>query len=96
MSRDEMATALMDVTEGRVPADRIALRELHREMVNWPFLRQDTESGEGRWGRGPRGGCCRGEGRAWRRLLHARGAALAVARGRHPGAPPALLPCEGR
>lgn len=37
MSRDEMALALMDVSEGRIPKDRIALRELTREMNEWPF-----------------------------------------------------------
>ena len=51
VSRDEMAAALNEVAEGRVPTDRIALRELHREMISWPFLRQDTEAGEEKgWG----------------------------------------------
>ena len=36
VSRDEMAAALMEVSEGRIPADRIALRELHREICSWP------------------------------------------------------------
>ena len=38
VSRDEMAEALMDVAEGRIPQDRIALRELHKEILGWPFL----------------------------------------------------------
>ena len=38
VSRDEMAEALMEVAEGKIPKDRIALRELHKEMINWPFL----------------------------------------------------------
>jgi len=38
VSRDEMAAALMDVAEGRLPKDRIALKCLHEEVVNWPFL----------------------------------------------------------
>jgi hypothetical protein len=38
VSRDEMAAALVDVTEGRVPRDRIALRCLHDEILEWPFL----------------------------------------------------------
>ena len=42
VSRDEMAAALQEVAEGRIPADRIALRELHREMTNWPFLEADA------------------------------------------------------
>lgn len=44
VSRDEMAEALAEVSEGRIPKDRIALRELHREMINWPFL--DLEKSE--------------------------------------------------
>jgi hypothetical protein len=44
VSRDEMAEALTEVSEGRVPRDRIALRELRNEMVNWPFL--ELEGGE--------------------------------------------------
>lgn len=38
ISREEMATALMEVSEGKIPADRIALRELSREMSAWPAL----------------------------------------------------------
>eukprot|EP00798_Chlamydomonas_sp_ICE-L_P004452 gene4453-14605_t len=38
VSRDEMATALMDVADGRIPKDRIALKCLHGEINNWPFL----------------------------------------------------------
>lgn len=41
VSRDEMAEALAEVAEGRIPADRIALRELHREITSWPFLDAD-------------------------------------------------------
>lgn len=41
VSREEMADALAEVAEGKIPADRIALRELHKEMNSWPFL--DTE-----------------------------------------------------
>lgn len=37
VSRDELAVALMDVSEGRIPKDRIALRELALEMAEWPF-----------------------------------------------------------
>ncbi|KAK9802657.1 hypothetical protein WJX73_001358 [Symbiochloris irregularis] len=42
-SRDEVAAALVEVTEGRVPKDRVALRELHREMMEWPFLDAEDE-----------------------------------------------------
>ena len=38
ISREEMAAALMDVAEGRIPADRIALRELCKELQQWPAL----------------------------------------------------------
>ena len=37
VSRDELAAALMEVSEGRIPKDRIALRELTREMLEWPY-----------------------------------------------------------
>ncbi len=40
VSRDEMASALQDVAEGRIPRDRIALRELHKEIAQWPFLEE--------------------------------------------------------
>ena len=43
VSRDEMADALTEVSEGRVPQDRIALRELRNEMINWPFLEEGSE-----------------------------------------------------
>ena len=39
-----MAEALAEVSEGKIPKDRIALRELHKEMINWPFL--DLEGSE--------------------------------------------------
>ena len=41
VSREEMAEALAAVAEGTVPTDRIALRELHREMIQWPFVDAD-------------------------------------------------------
>ncbi|GAX81151.1 hypothetical protein CEUSTIGMA_g8584.t1 [Chlamydomonas eustigma] len=44
VSRDEMAAALLEVAEGRVPRDRIALKCLHEEMSEWPFL-ETTMSG---------------------------------------------------
>ena len=28
----------MEVAEGRIPKDRIALRELYREIMDWPFV----------------------------------------------------------
>ena len=44
VSRDEMAAALDDVVAGNVPKDRIALRTLHTEMSDWPFLDSDEKS----------------------------------------------------
>ena len=44
VSRDEMAAALEAVAAGSVPNDRIALRVLHAEMTNWPFLDSDEKS----------------------------------------------------
>jgi hypothetical protein len=41
VSRDEMASALLDVAEGRVPKDRLALKCLLEEMQAWPFLNED-------------------------------------------------------
>ena len=43
VSRDEIAAALIEVAEGRVPKDRVALRELHREIMQWPFLDAEDE-----------------------------------------------------
>lgn len=45
MSRDEMAAVLMEIAEGRVPKDRIALKCLYDDMVNWPFLEVGEASG---------------------------------------------------
>lgn len=47
VSRDEMATALMEVVDGRIPKDRIALRELHNEIAGWPWLDTDEDQTEG-------------------------------------------------
>ena len=38
VSRDEIAAALLEVTAGRIPLDRLALRELWREIKEWPYL----------------------------------------------------------
>lgn len=47
VSRDEMAAALMEVVDGRIPKDRIALRELYNEIANWPWLDADEDQTEG-------------------------------------------------
>lgn len=45
-SRDEIAAALVEVAEGRLPKDRIALRELYREIMEWPFVEASPEEAE--------------------------------------------------
>ena len=45
-SRNEIAAALVEVSEGRVPKDRIALRELYREIMDWPFVEAGPEEEE--------------------------------------------------
>ena len=47
VSRDEMAAALMEVVDGRLPKDRIALRELCNEILGWPWLEADEDQTEG-------------------------------------------------
>lgn len=44
VTRAEMAAALVDVIEGRIPNDRIALKVLWEEMSNWPGLDIDRSS----------------------------------------------------
>jgi len=41
-TREDMAAALVDVYEGRIPKDRVALRELANEMLNWPKLETEV------------------------------------------------------
>ncbi|XP_020596311.1 protein CHLOROPLAST ENHANCING STRESS TOLERANCE, chloroplastic isoform X2 [Phalaenopsis equestris] len=38
VTRDDIASALEDVHEGRIPKNRVALRLLAEEMINWPDL----------------------------------------------------------
>ena len=45
VSRDDIAAALGDITAGRIPADRLALKELHREMMEWPFITAPAAGG---------------------------------------------------
>ena len=47
VSRDEMAAVLMEVVDGRLPKDRIALRELYNEISGWPWLEADEDQTEG-------------------------------------------------
>ncbi|GIL56175.1 hypothetical protein Vafri_11582 [Volvox africanus] len=51
VSRDEMSAALVDIGEGRIPNDRIALKCLYDEMLNWPFLEVGGEKPESSQGR---------------------------------------------
>lgn len=41
-TREDMAAALVDVYEGRIPKDRVVLRELANEMLNWPKLETEV------------------------------------------------------
>ena len=45
-SRDEIAAAFLEVVAGKIPKDRIALRELHRDVMSWPF-NEAAEDGSG-------------------------------------------------
>ncbi|PKU87117.1 protein CHLOROPLAST ENHANCING STRESS TOLERANCE, chloroplastic [Dendrobium catenatum] len=38
VTRDDLASALEDINEGRIPKNRVALRLLAEEMINWPDL----------------------------------------------------------
>ncbi|KAK8918851.1 hypothetical protein KSP39_PZI021488 [Platanthera zijinensis] len=38
VTRDDLASALEDVHEGRIPKNRVALRLLAEEIINWPNL----------------------------------------------------------
>ena len=55
----------MEVSEGRIPSDRIALRELCRELTAWPALDEPTSEwrreGAGRGGGGGAAGCWEGD-----------------------------------
>ena len=44
VTRAEIANALNEVMSGKIPNDRIALKVLWEEMVNWPALDIDRES----------------------------------------------------
>jgi len=44
VSRDEMAAALAEVAEGRIPKDRLALKCLYEDMSNWPYLNVEQDS----------------------------------------------------
>ncbi|XP_010538639.1 PREDICTED: ycf3-interacting protein 1, chloroplastic-like [Tarenaya hassleriana] len=37
-TREDLAEALVQVNEGKVPKDQLALRMLYEEMINWPNL----------------------------------------------------------
>lgn len=38
VSRDDIAAALLEVVAGKIPLDRIALKELALEVKDWPYL----------------------------------------------------------
>eukprot|EP00270_Netrium_digitus_P012196 TRINITY_DN3941_c0_g1_i3.p1 TRINITY_DN3941_c0_g1~~TRINITY_DN3941_c0_g1_i3.p1 ORF type:complete len:308 (-),score=49.47 TRINITY_DN3941_c0_g1_i3:101-1024(-) len=47
-SRDEIADALIDVYEGRIPSDRLTLSTLAEDMRNWPRLEESVEESASR------------------------------------------------
>ncbi|KAL6777296.1 Y3IP1 [Auxenochlorella protothecoides x Auxenochlorella symbiontica] len=46
VSREELAAALVEISEGKVPGDFRVLQELHREMTTWPGLDEDATPGK--------------------------------------------------
>ncbi|CAG9461181.1 unnamed protein product [Pedinophyceae sp. YPF-701] len=44
VSREEIASAFLDVVDGKIPNDRIALKVLAEEVENWPFLEAEGAS----------------------------------------------------
>jgi len=42
-SREDLANALVEINEGRMPADRLVLRELAKEMTAWPNLEDELQ-----------------------------------------------------
>ncbi|KAF6136678.1 hypothetical protein GIB67_016134 [Kingdonia uniflora] len=42
-TREELAAALDDVNEGRIPENRAALQMLAEEMINWPNLEVEAQ-----------------------------------------------------
>lgn len=40
-SKEDMAVALQEIFDGKVPEDRLILRELTKEMLNWPNLEDE-------------------------------------------------------
>ncbi|EPS69738.1 hypothetical protein M569_05027 [Genlisea aurea] len=47
-TRDDLAAALVQVNEGEIPEDRVALRMLAEEMTQWPNLEAEPPSKKGK------------------------------------------------
>jgi len=44
ITRDDLADALVEVNEGRIPENRVALQLLAKEMAEWPDLEVITRT----------------------------------------------------
>ncbi|TKW17241.1 hypothetical protein SEVIR_5G353200v4 [Setaria viridis] len=51
ITRDDLADALVEVNEGRIPENRIALQLLAKEMAEWPDLEVEAPKGKGKPGK---------------------------------------------
>ncbi|TVU34818.1 hypothetical protein EJB05_16670, partial [Eragrostis curvula] len=51
ITRDDLADALVEVNEGRIPENRVALQLLAKEMAEWPDLEVEAPKGKGKPGK---------------------------------------------
>ncbi|RLM92888.1 protein CHLOROPLAST ENHANCING STRESS TOLERANCE, chloroplastic [Panicum miliaceum] len=51
ITRDDLADALVEVNEGRIPENRIALQLLAKEMAEWPDLEVEAPKGKSKPGK---------------------------------------------
>lgn len=52
-SREDLANALVEVNDGRLPEDRVVLRQLAEDMRSWPNLEEEADRSEQRGGVSP-------------------------------------------
>ncbi|CAO2177907.1 unnamed protein product [Urochloa humidicola] len=51
ITRDDLADALVEVNEGRIPENRVALQLLAKEMAEWPDLEVEAPKGKSKPGK---------------------------------------------
>jgi len=51
ITRDDLADALVEVNEGRIPENRVALQLLAKEMAEWPDLEVEAPKGKNKPGK---------------------------------------------